>query len=107
MFYSTPSVAFYLMKTFVSKIADFGIAYEEAYYDVLAEDPRTFHWMVPDMIKHKPYRQKVDVYSFELLLWVMVTGTIPYEDITPIQTAFVVINKVFLFIIEDIIFLFL
>ncbi|XP_008809634.2 dual specificity protein kinase splB-like [Phoenix dactylifera] len=75
------------------KIADFGIACEEAYCDALAEDPGTYRWMAPEMIKHKAYGRKVDVYSFGLLLWEMVTGTVPYEDMTPIQAAFAVVNK--------------
>lgn len=91
---------------FCVKIADFGIACEEAYCDVLAEDPGTYRWMAPEMIKHKPYGRKVDVYSFGLLLWEMVTGTIPYEDMTPIQAAFAVVNKVCLSIAVASIFLF-
>ncbi|XP_038986291.1 serine/threonine/tyrosine-protein kinase HT1-like [Phoenix dactylifera] len=75
------------------KIADFGIACEEAYCDMLAEDPGTFRWMAPEMIKHKHYGPKVDVYSFGLVLWEMLTGRIPYEDMTPIQAAFAVVDK--------------
>ncbi|RAL49666.1 hypothetical protein DM860_001957 [Cuscuta australis] len=36
---------------------------------------------------------KVDVYGFGLILWEMVTGYIPYEDMIPVQAAFAVINK--------------
>jgi serine/threonine protein kinase len=50
--------------------------------------------MAPEMIKKKSYGRKVDVYSFGLILWEMVAGTIPYEDMTPIQAAFAVVNKV-------------
>ncbi|KAA8515244.1 hypothetical protein F0562_018526 [Nyssa sinensis] len=74
-------------------IADFGIACEEAYCDLLADDPGTYRWMAPEMIKRKSYGKKVDVYSFGLILWEMVAGTIPYEDMTPIQAAFAVVNK--------------
>ncbi|TYH47900.1 hypothetical protein ES332_D10G030800v1 [Gossypium tomentosum] len=75
------------------KIADFGIACEEAHCDLLADDPGTYRWMAPEMIKRKPYGRKVDVYSFGLILWEMVAGTIPYEDMNPIQAAFAVVNK--------------
>lgn len=76
------------------KVADFGIACEEAYCDSLADDPGTYRWMAPEMIKHKSYGRKVDVYSFGLILWEMVAGTIPYEEMNPIQAAFAVVNKV-------------
>jgi len=79
---------------FHMKIADFGIACEEAYCDSLADDPGTYRWMAPEMIKHKSYGRRVDVYSFGLILWEMVAGTIPYEDMNPIQAAFAVVNKV-------------
>ncbi|KDP20979.1 hypothetical protein JCGZ_21450 [Jatropha curcas] len=75
------------------KIADFGIACEEAYCDALADDPGTYRWMAPEMIKKKSYGRRVDVYSFGLILWEMVAGTIPYEDMNPIQAAFAVVNK--------------
>lgn len=75
------------------KIADFGTTCEESNCDFFAEDPGTYRWMAPEMLKHKSYGRKVDVYSFGLVLWEMVTGTIPYEDMIPIQAAFAVINK--------------
>ncbi|XP_065877682.1 serine/threonine/tyrosine-protein kinase HT1 [Euphorbia lathyris] len=75
------------------KIADFGIACEEAYCDLLADDPGTYRWMAPEMIKKKSYGRRVDVYSFGLILWEMVAGTIPYDDMNPIQAAFAVVNK--------------
>jgi serine/threonine protein kinase len=83
------------------KIADFGIACEEAYCDLLADDPGTYRWMAPEMIKRKSYGRKVDVYSFGLILWEMLTGTIPYQDMTPIQAAFAVVNKVCSFAIKS------
>ncbi|XP_057429715.1 serine/threonine/tyrosine-protein kinase HT1-like [Lotus japonicus] len=75
------------------KIADFGIACEEASCDLLADDPGTYRWMAPEMIKRKSYGRKVDVYSFGLMLWEMLTGTVPYEDMNPFQAAFAVVNK--------------
>ncbi|XP_042411643.1 serine/threonine/tyrosine-protein kinase HT1-like [Zingiber officinale] len=78
---------------FCIKIVDFGIACEEAYCDALTEDDGTYRWMAPEMIKHKPYGRKVDVYSFGLLLWEMTAGKIPYEEMTPIQAAFAVVDK--------------
>ncbi|CAI0407483.1 unnamed protein product, partial [Linum tenue] len=80
------------------KIADFGIACEEAYCDLLVDDPGTYRWMAPEMIKKKSYGRKVDVYGFGLMLWEMVAGTIPYEEMNPIQAAFAVVNKVRLWI---------
>ncbi|CAM9000736.1 unnamed protein product [Rhodiola kirilowii] len=87
---------------FHMKIADFGIACEEAYCDALADDPGTYRWMAPEMIKHKSYGKKVDVYSFGLILWEMISGSIPYEDMTPIQAAYAVVNKKLRPVIPDV-----
>nr|ACG28952.1 protein kinase [Zea mays] len=78
---------------FCAKIVDFGIACEEEYCDPLANDTGTFRWMAPEMMKHKAYGRKVDVYSFGLILWEMFSGTIPYEELNPFQAAFAVFDK--------------
>ncbi|OWM86920.1 serine/threonine/tyrosine-protein kinase HT1 [Punica granatum] len=80
-------------ENFHLKIADFGIACDAAHCDTLADDPGTYRWMAPEMIKRKSYGRKVDVYSFGLILWEMVAGAIPYEDMTPVQAAYAVLNK--------------
>jgi serine/threonine protein kinase len=79
---------------FCAKVVDFGVACEEIYCNLLGDDPGTYRWMAPEMYKHKPYGRKVDVYSFGLVLWELVTGSLPYEDMTPLQAAFAVVNKV-------------
>lgn len=78
---------------FQMKIADFGISCEERYCDVVLDDPGTYRWMAPEMIKMKPYDRKVDVYAFGLILWEMVAGALPYKDMTPVQAAFSVVHK--------------
>ncbi|KAJ4962291.1 hypothetical protein NE237_022230 [Protea cynaroides] len=73
------------------KVADFGIACEEAHCDSLVYDQGTFRWMAPELMRHKAYGRKVDVYSFGIILWEMVAGTIPYEDMIPVQVAYAVV----------------
>jgi serine/threonine protein kinase len=78
-----------------AKVVDFGVAFEDVYCNTLEDDPGTYRWMAPEMCKRKPYCRKVDVYSFGLVLWELVSGSIPYEEMTPLQAAFAVVNKVF------------
>ncbi|KAI3740730.1 hypothetical protein L2E82_31201 [Cichorium intybus] len=82
-----------LTQDFQLKIADFGTGCEEGYCEVVLEDPGTYRWMAPEMIKRKSYNRKVDVYGFGLILWEMVARDPPYKDLTPIQAAFAVIHK--------------
>ncbi|CAJ1958396.1 unnamed protein product [Sphenostylis stenocarpa] len=72
------------------KIADFGIACEASKCDSLWG---TYRWMAPEMIKGKCYGRKVDVYSFGLILWEMVSGTVPFQNMTPIQVAVAVADR--------------
>lgn len=41
--------------------------------------------MAPEVIEHKPYGEKADVFSFGILLWELLTARVPYEDMTPLQ----------------------
>jgi serine/threonine protein kinase len=50
-------------------------------------------WFCREMIQHRPYTQKVDVYSFGIVLWELITGNLPFQNMTAVQAAFAVVNK--------------
>lgn len=42
----------------------------------------TPHWMAPEIMRGEPYTEKSDVYSFGMILWEIITGKIPYENLS-------------------------
>lgn len=71
----------------VVKVADFGVARFLNLEGVMTAETGTYRWMAPEVINHQPYDQKADVFSFAIVLWELVTGKLPYENMTPLQAA--------------------
>ncbi|KAG7022742.1 Serine/threonine-protein kinase STY46 [Cucurbita argyrosperma subsp. argyrosperma] len=77
----------------VVKVADFGVARVKAQSGVMTAETGTYRWMAPEVIEHKPYDHKADVFSFAIVLWELLTGKLPYEFLTPLQAAVGVVQK--------------
>ncbi|KAL0365710.1 UNVERIFIED_CONTAM: Serine/threonine-protein kinase STY46 [Sesamum angustifolium] len=77
----------------VVKVADFGVARVKAQTGVMTAETGTYRWMAPEVIEHKPYDHKADIFSFGVVLWELLTGKIPYEYLTPLQAAVGVVQK--------------
>ncbi|KAL8115790.1 hypothetical protein AgCh_022334 [Apium graveolens] len=77
----------------VVKVADFGVARVRAQSGVMTAETGTYRWMAPEVIEHKPYDHKADIYSFGIVVWELLTGKLPYENITPVQAAVGVVQK--------------
>ncbi|CAN4107315.1 unnamed protein product [Withania somnifera] len=77
----------------VIKVADFGVARVKAQTGVMTAETGTYRWMAPEVIEHKPYDHKADVFSFGVVVWELLTGKLPYEYLTPLQAAIGVVQK--------------
>ncbi|CAM0144902.1 unnamed protein product [Urochloa decumbens] len=69
------------------KIADFGVSRRPSQEGDMTAETGTYRWMAPEVINHKPYDHRADVFSFAIVLWELVTSKIPYENLTPLQAA--------------------
>ncbi|CAF1022016.1 unnamed protein product [Didymodactylos carnosus] len=48
----------------------------------------TYGWMAPEVIRHEPCSEKVDVWSFGVVVWEILTCEIPYHNIDPSAVVF-------------------
>ncbi|KAK4710104.1 hypothetical protein R3W88_004617 [Solanum pinnatisectum] len=75
------------------KVGDFGVARVQAQTGVMTTETGTYRWMAPEVIEHRPYDHKADVFSFGKVLWELLSGEIPYAHLTPLQAAIGVVQQ--------------
>eukprot|EP01087_Luapelamoeba_hula_P020947 TRINITY_DN7230_c0_g1_i2.p1 TRINITY_DN7230_c0_g1~~TRINITY_DN7230_c0_g1_i2.p1 ORF type:complete len:1005 (-),score=128.15 TRINITY_DN7230_c0_g1_i2:404-3418(-) len=71
-------------KNWTVKVADFGLSVvkKEAAATKEKHGPiGTPLWMAPEVLMNKEYDEKADVYSFGIVLWEILTGQDPWQDI--------------------------
>ncbi|KAK2981823.1 hypothetical protein RJ640_010340 [Escallonia rubra] len=78
------------------KLADFGLAREESVTEMMTAETGTYRWMAPELYstvtlrqgEKKHYNNKVDVYSFGIVLWELLTNRLPFEGMSNLQAAY-------------------
>ncbi|KAH9313893.1 hypothetical protein KI387_022520, partial [Taxus chinensis] len=78
------------------KLADFGLAREETLTEMMTAETGTYRWMAPELYstvtlrrgEKKHYDNKVDVYSFSIVLWELLTNRMPFEGMSHLQAAY-------------------
>ncbi|QHO39201.1 serine/threonine-protein kinase STY13 isoform X2 [Arachis hypogaea] len=84
------------------KLADFGLAREESVTEMMTAETGTYRWMAPELYstvtlrqgEKKHYNNKVDVYSFGIVLWELLTNRMPFEGMSNLQAAYAAAFKV-------------
>jgi serine/threonine protein kinase len=68
-----------LTRTGVAKIADVGMAraLSKSYLSLLSGGMGTFAWSAPEVLAGKRCDEKVDIYSFGVVIWEVCTGESP------------------------------
>jgi len=68
-------------------IADFGMARIKQNEDVNTTQTQTgpVKWMAPECLLYRQYSEASDCFSYGVLLWEMVTKSIPWTGLDPVQ----------------------
>ncbi|CAH8348139.1 unnamed protein product [Eruca vesicaria subsp. sativa] len=71
------------------KLADFGLAREET-KGFMTSEAGTYRWMAPELFSYeaKDYDHKVDVYSFAIVFWELLTNKTPFKGKNNIFVAY-------------------
>ncbi|OHT01385.1 TKL family protein kinase [Tritrichomonas foetus] len=77
-----------------ARICDFGMAKTRSEHQPMTGLIGTAHWMAPEVLMSTPtYDEKVDVYSFAIILWELLTGKVPYDDMSTANIAIHVVEQ--------------
>lgn len=64
----------------IVKISDFGLCKTWDCKSTTMSFAGTVAWMAPEVIRHEPCSEKVDIWSFGVVLWEMLLCEFPYKD---------------------------
>ncbi|GLH09787.1 Mitogen-activated protein kinase kinase kinase [Gryllus bimaculatus] len=65
----------------VVKISDFGTSREWNEISTKMTFAGTVAWMAPEIIRNEPCSEKVDIWSYGVVLWELLTCETPYKDV--------------------------
>ncbi|KAG6488494.1 hypothetical protein ZIOFF_049737 [Zingiber officinale] len=91
------------------KLIDFGLAREETVTEMMTAETGTYRWMAPELYstvtlrrgEKKHYTNKVDVYSFGIVLWELLTNRMPFEGMSNLQAAYAAAFKIMIIVTRE------
>lgn len=62
------------------KIMDFGLSKIAGPGEKATEPYGTLSYVAPEVLREKPYDSQVDLFSFGVVVYLMLSGTLPFDD---------------------------
>ena len=77
------------------KICDFGMSRKMPEdLSLMSHAVGTLRWNAPEIIRYEKYNQKIDVYSYGMILWELLTRQVPFSSIpNDAYIIFAIVNK--------------
>eukprot|EP01132_Coremiostelium_polycephalum_P006275 gene6275-7818_t len=66
--------------TIIAKVSDFGLSIKPFGREVKGRKVWNWRWLAPEIMMNNQYNEKVDVYSFAIVLWELISRDIPFEE---------------------------
>ena len=74
------------------KVADFGLSKLKKNGNQMLFTKTSIAWTAPEVLQGDVYSEKADVYSFSIVLWELMTRSLPYIDINQLHLALAIID---------------
>ncbi|KAF6154453.1 hypothetical protein GIB67_028345 [Kingdonia uniflora] len=72
-------------------VGDFGLSkWKNATFLTAKSGRGTPQWMAPEVLRNEPSNEKSDVFSYGVILWELMTVSIPWSDLNPLQVVGIV-----------------
>ncbi|KAF2077450.1 hypothetical protein CYY_001223 [Polysphondylium violaceum] len=66
--------------TLVAKVSDFGLSIKPVGKEVKGRKVWNWRWLAPEIMKNQQYTEKIDVYSFGIVLWELISREVPFDE---------------------------
>ncbi|CAL5442371.1 unnamed protein product [Camellia sinensis] len=78
-------------KNWTVKVGDFGLSkLKHATFLTATSGRGTPQWMAPEVLRNEPSNEKSDVFSFGVILWELMTESIPWNNLNSLQVVGIV-----------------
>ncbi|KAL3498785.1 hypothetical protein ACH5RR_041517 [Cinchona calisaya] len=78
-------------KSWTVKVGDFGLSkLKHATFLTTKSGRGTPQWMAPEVLRNEPSTEKSDVFSFGVILWELMTESVPWKNLNSLQVVGVV-----------------
>uniref|UniRef100_M1A4W1 non-specific serine/threonine protein kinase n=1 Tax=Solanum tuberosum TaxID=4113 RepID=M1A4W1_SOLTU len=75
-------------KSWTVKVGDFGLSrFKDSTFLTTKSGRGTPQWMAPEVLRDEPSTEKSDVFSFGVILWELMTESIPWNNLNSLQVT--------------------